>query len=318
MPIKNLLFVDTNILLDFYRARNETGLQLLGRVAKLSDRLIVTYQLEMEFKKNRQAAILESIVGLGISLNISRPGVFSDSKATKAISRNLKEAEKHAHSLKNRLIRALEHPTKHDPVYKICQRLFHKQDDLVLTRDNPIRRAIANRALRRFLHGAPPRKERDTSMGDAFNWEWMVHCAIEKGTGLVIVSRDSDYGITINGRSFVNDHLWHEFSKRVSHKRELILVPSLSKALKLFEINVSLKEERIEKDLEGVAYQNLSRLFHKDFVLGPVAHFPNVRISDFLRRMQVSGVGIPGSPEPDLLDDLPEEPASPTGGEPKK
>ena len=61
MAIQNLLFIDTNIRLDFYRVRNETGLKLLAHTERLSDRLIVTYQLEGEFKRNRQAAILEGI-----------------------------------------------------------------------------------------------------------------------------------------------------------------------------------------------------------------------------------------------------------------
>ena len=60
MAVPNLLFVDTNIWLDFYRARNETGLRLLEHVEAVSEKLIVTYQLESEYKKNRQAAILRA------------------------------------------------------------------------------------------------------------------------------------------------------------------------------------------------------------------------------------------------------------------
>lgn len=53
MAIQKLLFIDTNIWLDFYRARNEISLKLLKDIEKIADRLIVTYQLESEFKKNR-------------------------------------------------------------------------------------------------------------------------------------------------------------------------------------------------------------------------------------------------------------------------
>ena len=55
-----LVFVDTNILLDFYRFRRESGLVLLQRFDKIHDRLITTYQVEMEFKKNRQRVILDA------------------------------------------------------------------------------------------------------------------------------------------------------------------------------------------------------------------------------------------------------------------
>lgn len=218
MPVPNLLFIDTNIWLDFYRARNETGLQLLAHTEAISDRLIVTYQLESEFKKNRQSAIIEGMQELKAPPQISRPGIFSDAKATRIMGKNLKEAEKRVKTLKGRLVRAIEDPTIHDPVYKVCQRVFHKDDDLNLTRENKLRHQIRRRAYRRFLHGCPPRKKGDTSLGDAFNWEWMVHCAIERKAGLVIVTRDSDYGITIDSRSFINDHLRQEFSERVSRR----------------------------------------------------------------------------------------------------
>ena len=249
MAQPNLLFIDTNIWLDFYRARNETGLQLLSRVEKIADKLIVTYQLESEFKKNRQAAIYEGMKQLKEPPQIPSPGVFSDATATRVMAKNLKEAGKRAKRLHTRLIRALEDPAQHDPVYQVCQRVFQKTDNLTLRRDNPVRRSIRRAAYRRLLHGCPPGKRGDTSYGDAFNWEWMVDCAIKQAAGLVIVSRDSDYGITIENKSYINDHLRHEFSDRVSRKRKLLLFTSLSAALKTFDVVVSEKEEQVEKEL---------------------------------------------------------------------
>jgi hypothetical protein len=249
MAQPNLLFIDTNIWLDFYRARNETGLQLLSRIEKIADKLIVTYQLESEFKKNRQAAIYEGMKQLKEPTQIPSPGIFSDATATRVMAKNLKEAGKRAKRLHTRLIRALEDPAQHDPVYQVCQRVFQKTDDLTLTRDNPVRRSIRRAAYRRLLHGCPPGKRGDTSYGDAFNWEWMVNCAIKQAAGLVIVSRDSDYGITIENKSYVNDHLRHEFSDRVSRKRKLLLFTSLSAALKAFDVSVSEKEVAVEEEL---------------------------------------------------------------------
>jgi len=87
MPIKKLLFIDANIWLDFYRARNETGLELLEKPEAVSDKIIVTYQLESEFKRNRQTAILEGMQGLKAPPQISRPGIFSGAKATEMLNR---------------------------------------------------------------------------------------------------------------------------------------------------------------------------------------------------------------------------------------
>jgi hypothetical protein len=168
--LQKLLFVDTNIWLDFYRARNDTGLTLLHHLESVADRVIVTFQLESEFKKNRQIAILEGMQELKAPPQISRPGIFSDAKASKALNKSLKEADKRIKNLKARLKRVLDDPAAQDPVYQACQRIFHRSDRLVLTREDKLRHLIRRKALRRFLHGCPPRKKNDTSIGDAFNW----------------------------------------------------------------------------------------------------------------------------------------------------
>jgi PIN domain len=250
MAIPNLLFVDANIWLDFYRVRNDTGLRLLGHVEALADHLIVTYQLENEFKRNRQSVMLEGMQELKAPQQIPRPGIFSDAAAARMIAKNVREADKRVKKLRERMVRALKNPAMYDPVYKSCQRLFQKTNDLTLRRDNPLRRIIRRRAFRRFLHGCPPRKRNDTSIGDAFNWEWMVYCATEQTADLVIVSRDSDYGITIDNKdSYINDALRQEFSERVSRKRKLRLYSRLSDALKLFNVAVTAQEEESEAEL---------------------------------------------------------------------
>lgn len=102
MP-NQLLFVDTNIWLDFYRSRTEAGISLLKHLDAISKRIIISYQVEMEFKKNRQAAILESIRGLKPPEQILRPGLFSDAKAVKALEKNLKQAEELVKRMRSRL-----------------------------------------------------------------------------------------------------------------------------------------------------------------------------------------------------------------------
>lgn len=247
--LKKILFVDTNIWLDFYRARNDAGLALLKHAEAVADSIIVTYQLESEFKKNRQAAIIEGMQELKPPGQIPRPAIFSDAKSTQILNKSLKEAEKRVKELKSRLTKALENPTANDTVYQACQRIFHKADVLTLARDNPAKLAIRRKAFRRYLHGCPPRKRNDTSFGDAFNWEWMISCANSQNAELVIVSRDSDYGATFDNKVFVNDHLRQEFSERVSKKRKLLLYTRLSEALKHFAIPVTDREINAEKEI---------------------------------------------------------------------
>ncbi len=246
MAIRKLLFVDTNILLDFYRARTEASLGLLRHLDQVASDVLVTFQLEMEFKKNRHAAMLEGMGELKSPSQMMRPGLFSDAKAVKAIQKSQKDAESRINKLKARIIRALKDPSQHDPVYQVCQRVFHKEDELVLTREDVRRHVIRRKAFRRFLLGCPPRKRGDTSIGDAMNWEWMLHCAKEQNAELVIVSRDSDYGAIVDGSAYINDHLKQEFTERVSKKRKILLYHRLSDALKHFKVEVSDAEVKEE------------------------------------------------------------------------
>lgn len=252
--LQKLLFIDTNIWLDFYRTRNDTGLALLKHAESVANKIIVTFQLEAEFKKNRQAAILEGLQELKSPGQIARPGIFSEAKDSAVLSKAIKEAEKRVKALKGRLAKALENPAAHDPVYQACQRIFHKSDELTLTRDDDLRHAIRDKALRRFMHGCPPRKKNDTSIGDAINWEWMIHCATAQNAELVIVTRDSDYGALFENRMYVNDHLKQEFSERVSSKRKLLLYSKLSEALKHFAVPVTKQEEEAEAEILSVMH----------------------------------------------------------------
>jgi len=246
MAIQKLIFVDTNIWLDFYRARTEAGLALLDHLEKVSDKLIVHHQLETEYKRNRQTAIVEGMQELRPPTHIPRPGLFSDAKAVKAMQTNLKAASDRVKALKAKLKKVLADPVKHDPVYQACQRLFHADTNLILSRTDPFRHTIRRRAFRRFLHGCPPRKKGDTSIGDALNWEWMIECAQRNDAELVIVSRDADYGVYFEDHAYINDHLKQEFAERVSRKRKVLLYTKLSEALKNFAIPVT--EEEVQEE----------------------------------------------------------------------
>jgi hypothetical protein len=85
------------------------------------------------------------------------------------------------------------------------QRLLKHKGPYNLSRDKEVRFEIRELAQKRFTLGYPPRKQGDQSIGDAINWEWIVRCAEESGSGVVIVTRDSDYGLPIGGKPALND-----------------------------------------------------------------------------------------------------------------
>lgn len=244
-----LVFIDTNILLDFYRVQTEAGLKLLQHLDNLHDKIICTYQVEMEFKKNRQKVILESMNALKDPGRISPPGFLSEAAAVSAIKKDLESARKRIKKLKDRVRKVLESPTTHDPVYKVVQRLFASTATTNLARDNNLRHTLRRLARRRFTLGYPPRKKNDTSIGDAINWEWIVQCAIAGKSDVVIVSRDLDYGVMIDSDFVVNDWLLREFRDRVSKQRKPVLTGRLSEALRLTAVSVSDEEKAAEENM---------------------------------------------------------------------
>jgi PIN domain len=172
--------------------------------------------------------------------------LFSDAKAAKAIQKDIRNAEKRVNKLKDRLRRALTKPSVHDPLYKVCQRSFHKNHSLLLSRESEDKVAIRRKAFRRFIYGYPPRKHGDTSIGDAVNWEWIIRCAKDSGAEIHIASRDSDYGVTFENKAYINDHLLQEFRERISRQRGIFLHTRLSEGLKLFAVPVTREEEEEE------------------------------------------------------------------------
>jgi hypothetical protein len=82
-----LLFVDTNIFLNFYRARGEAGLHLLKRLESLAHCLIMTDQVEVEFVKNRPNVISDTLKNIDIA-TIPVPAYLRASRAANSIERH--------------------------------------------------------------------------------------------------------------------------------------------------------------------------------------------------------------------------------------
>lgn len=248
-----LIFIDTNILLDFYRARTDQSFALLERIQGIQDQAIATYQVEMEFKKNRQAAIKEALNNLKALQKITCPSFLRGSQILKTAQKRLRESDQRVTKLRGRIEEALHNPTQRDPVYQAAQRLFASTGNHNLNRCNEAlykeRYRIRRDAFKRFILGYPPRKRADTAIGDAVNWEWIVRCAKPDKRDVVIVSRDSDYGVTIGKESYINDWLLTEFRARVSKQGQVKLTARLSMALKWLEVPVTPGEVEGEEEL---------------------------------------------------------------------
>lgn len=250
--IDALLFIDTNIFLDFYRIRkSDISTKYLEQIEACKDRLITGSQVEMEYKKNRQEVIVESLNQFSKPdwAKLSPPALLASFQASKTIDKKKKEIEDQTKKVSDKIQKILSDPIHHDPVYQVLNRVFKNESDYNLSRENEDRYRIRNLARKRFVLGYPPRKKGDTSIGDAVNWEWIVQCASNSGKDIVLVTRDKDYGEIYKEQSFLNDWLKQEFSQRVSQKRKVHLTNKLSQGLKIVHAVVTKEMEEAENEL---------------------------------------------------------------------
>src|SRR5690554_2583388 len=179
-----LLFIDTNILLDFYRDRkSDVSMKFLEQIEACRDRLILGSQVEMEYKKNRQHVILESLGKFGAPDwgKLSAPALVSETQAAGMIDKHRKELVKQQKILTEKVQAILERPGTQDEVYKVLQRVFKHKSPYNLDREDKRRFSIRRLARKRFSLGYPPRKKSETSYGDSINWEWLIQCSIDSG-----------------------------------------------------------------------------------------------------------------------------------------
>jgi len=248
--LDTLLFVDTNVLLDFYRIKkSDVSTKYLEQLEACKDRLILGSQVEMEYKKNRQRVIVEAMNAFSGPdwSRMTPPALVAELQATKTLEKHRKQLITQQKKLNTTITKILGDPSRCDPVYQTLQRLFKHDSPLNLSREKKERFTIRNLARKRFVLGYPPRKASDTSIGDAVNWEWIVKCSQDSGKHVVIVTRDTDYGVIHEGSSYLNDWLKQEFSERVSKKRKIILTDKLSQGLKLVHAAVTREMEQEEE-----------------------------------------------------------------------
>jgi hypothetical protein len=124
MPTEKLLFIDANIWLDFYRVKKDTGVKLLKHVEAVTHKLIVTYQLEVEFKKNRQRVLVTSWKELEPPKGLGVPNIIADARTSKSLNKRMREAEKQVKTLKKLLMRTMASPSRYDPVIRQWSECF--------------------------------------------------------------------------------------------------------------------------------------------------------------------------------------------------
>lgn len=212
------------------------------------DILITGRQVEMEYQKNRQIVILESLGKFKTPdwSNLSVPALLAESEEAKDIEALKQKIGDRRVQVNGKIEAVLGSPLTDDPVYRTLRQLFRASSKYNLNEEHPQHESIKKLAVERFMLGYPPRKKNDISIGDAINWEWVISCALESKKDIIIVTRDSDYGAIWKNEAFLNDWLAEEFRNRVSDSQNIKLTTRLSEAFKSIDLPVS--EDMVEEE----------------------------------------------------------------------
>lgn len=229
------LFIDTNVLLGFYRYSKDDLAklnQLEDLIVKTKDiKLIVTNQQVDEFYRNRDKVIADVVKELSTSISI--PQLFSGHSDYKLIRKQAEMIKTEVERVKNETLEdARKGNLKADA---IISRLF--KDATVVSAE------IMRKAKSRSEVGNPPGKA--GSLGDAINWELLLS-VVPADEDLHIVSRDGDYASALD-KGQLNSFLEKEWNK--SRFGSLHLYETLNSLFKTNFPQIKLMDEYIKDDL---------------------------------------------------------------------
>jgi len=237
MPTKKQLnlFIDTNILLGFYRYSKD-DLAKLGEledlIVKTKDvNLIVTSQQVDEFYRNRDKVIVDAVKELNTTISI--PKLFSGHKDYKQIRKQAAMIKTEVERVKDEtLVAAKDGKLKADG---IIARLF--ENAIKIDAD------IVLKAKRRMAVGNPPGK--NGSIGDAINWELLLQ-TVPADADLHIVSQDGDFSSALD-KDKLNSFLQREWdSGRIG---KIHFYETLNALFKVKFKHITLMGEYVKDDL---------------------------------------------------------------------
>ena len=232
------LFIDTNIFLSFYHLTKDDlkELRKLSLLIKKGDvNLILTDQVEMEFWRNRENKIADSIRRLkDQKLNLEFPQLCKGYKEYSAL-RKLQDEYKKSHSeLLTKIMDDVENNTLQAD--EIIIDLFEKADCV-----ESIEKYISD-AKYRINIGNPPGK--NGSLGDAINWGILLD-KIPLNEKLFLVSDDKDFYSKVDVNK-PKEYLVREWKEKVNS--DVFFYRRLSPFFKEHFPDINLASD-LEKDI---------------------------------------------------------------------
>lgn len=234
------LFLDANILLDFYRFGDD-DISEVGKIVELIKGqeivLFTNSQLESEIERNREKVLSESFSALKANkFSVRAPNYCASFPEYAELREALKVAgERHA-----ALVAALENRVKQRqlPADTLIKTL------LANAKVMPIDSTVVGKAKLRVDLGNPPGKK--GSLGDAVHWECLL--ANASGYSFDLVSRDGDFASDLDSGK-IKSMLQAEWSSRFGKHSSISLFPSLGAYLRTRFHQIKLSDEAAKNEL---------------------------------------------------------------------
>ncbi|MCF6777506.1 PIN domain-containing protein [Thiotrichales bacterium 19X7-9] len=227
------IFVDSNILLDFYRLSNndlEELKKLEDLVKKNQITLWMTQQVKDEFYRNRESNIRISIDSLKKHMNKeSMPNMV---KSYNEEYKRYCDIKKEYRSIMTKLIKRVEKDIV-DASFQadgLIERFFENSKCFDVDDE------LYDKSIRRVYKGNPPGK--NGSFGDAINWESLLKYVPNK-ENLYLISNDKDFSSELN-KKYIRPFLEHEWRTRKGSR--VILCTSLGEFFEDENLDIKLSD----------------------------------------------------------------------------
>lgn len=229
------VFLDANVLLDFYRYGLDDLSQIEKLLALMEGEEIVIYSNQLlrdEVNRGREAELSQSFEALRkFKFELKLPNYCSGLAEVEPLLDSLKNANKH-HQILVQAVQA-ELYNKTLAADKLITKLFEKTVDITITP------ALLERASQRQQFNNPPRKRKD-SIGDSLHWESLL--SLERILRLNLISRDADFASEIEPTK-LKDFLRSEWIEAHGTSARVDLYKSLVDFFKVKYPDIKLSEE---------------------------------------------------------------------------
>ena len=232
------LFLDANILLDFYRFGDD-DISEIGKILTLiAGKEITLYtndHLKDEIARNREKVISDSFSETkAVNYRVKAPNYGKDLAEYKLLTQQLKLANE-AHAKFIAVLQPLI-SKRTLPADALIADLDAASENIAITTE------LLERAKNRLALSNPPGKK--NSLGDALHWESLL--SAKYGFSMDIVSRDGDFASELDPKS-MKDFLVQEWTSKFGSWVTITLFKSLSDYFSARFPQIKLSEE-VQKD----------------------------------------------------------------------